>query len=145
MSVSLLDVNVLVALFDPAHQNHESAHQWFGRNRRRGWATCPMTLNGCARVLTNPAYPTVKATIGEVVSHLARLCAHKEHQFWPDDIPLVDDTIIRAAAIPNHQAITGVCLLATAVRRRARLVTFDRYIPLRAVKGATAADLIVLS
>lgn len=43
MSIALLDVNVLVALFDPAHPNHEDAHRWFGRNRKRGWATCPMT------------------------------------------------------------------------------------------------------
>ena len=33
MSVALLDVNVLLALFDPAHQNHQDAHRWFGRNR----------------------------------------------------------------------------------------------------------------
>ena len=27
----LLDINVLVALFDSAHVNHDSAHAWFGR------------------------------------------------------------------------------------------------------------------
>ena len=31
MSIALLDVNVLIALFDPAHPNHEDAHLWFGR------------------------------------------------------------------------------------------------------------------
>jgi uncharacterized protein len=27
--VALLDVNVLVALFDPDHVHHEAAHRWF--------------------------------------------------------------------------------------------------------------------
>jgi uncharacterized protein len=39
MSIALLDVNVLIALFDPSHPQHEPAHQWFGRNRKRGLAT----------------------------------------------------------------------------------------------------------
>ena len=41
MSVALLVVNVLVALFDPNHPNHdhEDAHSWFGAKRKRGWAT----------------------------------------------------------------------------------------------------------
>jgi uncharacterized protein len=44
--VSLLDVNVLIALIDPAHEFHGSAHAWFKRNRQNGWATCPITENG---------------------------------------------------------------------------------------------------
>ena len=41
--IALLDVNVLVALFDPMHSNHEAAHEWFAENRAAGWATCPLT------------------------------------------------------------------------------------------------------
>ena len=33
MSVALLDVNVLIAIFDLGHIHHEEAHDWFGRNR----------------------------------------------------------------------------------------------------------------
>ena len=75
MSIALLDVNVLVALFDPAHNNHEDAHRWFGRNRKHGWATCPITINGCIRVLSNPAYPTVEATPAGVAVRLRGLCS----------------------------------------------------------------------
>jgi predicted nucleic acid-binding protein len=39
--VALLDVNVLVALFQPDHVHHELAHDWFAENRQTGWATCP--------------------------------------------------------------------------------------------------------
>jgi len=31
--VALLDVNVLVALFDPDHVHHELAHDWFADHR----------------------------------------------------------------------------------------------------------------
>ena len=41
MSAYLLDVNVLIALLDPAHVNHEAAHHWFGKTRKHRWATCP--------------------------------------------------------------------------------------------------------
>ena len=52
---SLLDVNVLVALFDPDHVHHEAAHVWFAATRGAGWATCPLTENGVVRVLSNPS------------------------------------------------------------------------------------------
>jgi hypothetical protein len=33
MSVTLLDVNVLVEPVEPTHNDHEDAHHWFGRNK----------------------------------------------------------------------------------------------------------------
>jgi predicted nucleic acid-binding protein len=48
---ALFDVNVLIALFDPAHVHHESAHAWWKANQSSGWATCPLTENGFVRVL----------------------------------------------------------------------------------------------
>jgi len=144
MSSALLDVNVLVALFDPAHPNHEDAHRWFGRNRERGWATCPITINGCVRVLSNPAYPTVETTPAEVVLRLRMLCSSPGHQFWPDAISLLDDSLFKPQMIAGHQSITDAYLLGLAVRRKGRLATFDRSIPLKAVAGATSEHLELL-
>ena len=144
MTVALLDVNVLVALFDPAHPNHEDAHQWFGRNRKRGWATCPLTVNGCIRVLSNPAYPTVSATPSEVASHLRALCSAADHSWWEDSVSLLDEALFRASLITGHQKITDVYLLGLAVRRRGRLATFDRSIPVKAVAGAAPDHLEVI-
>lgn len=141
MSVSLLDVNVLVALFDPAHPNHEDAHRWFGQRRKRGWASCPITINGCVRVLSNPAYPTVEATPGEVLSRLRLLCSATDHEFWDDSVSLLDQTLFRPQMIAGRQNITDAYLLGLAVRRKASLATFDRSIPLKAVVGATAQHL----
>jgi predicted nucleic acid-binding protein len=55
--ISLLDVNLLVALFDEAHVHHLRAHEWLKENRSKGWATCPITQNGCLRILSQPSYP----------------------------------------------------------------------------------------
>ncbi|HEU5022706.1 MAG TPA: TA system VapC family ribonuclease toxin [Bryobacteraceae bacterium] len=141
MSVALLDVNVLIALLDPAHPGHEDAHSWFAANRRRGWATCPLTLNGCVRVISNPAYPTVEATPADVVEHLAQFCAAREHQFWAASLAITDPGIFAAHWIAAHAKITDAYLLALAVRHKGRLATFDRSIPVRAVHGAGPEDI----
>jgi predicted nucleic acid-binding protein len=41
----LLDVNVLIALIDPAHIAFDRAHEWFDAIGRHSWATSPMTEN----------------------------------------------------------------------------------------------------
>jgi len=61
--VALLDVNVLVALFDPAHLHYEAAHAWFGANRKNRWATCAPTENAFVRVPSNPAYAGSRTTV----------------------------------------------------------------------------------
>lgn len=144
MSIALLDVNVLVALFDPAHDNHEDAHRWFGRNRKHGWATCPITTNGCIRVLSNPAYPTVEATPAEVADRLRTLCSTPDHHFWADSVTLLDESLFRTAMLGGHQKITDAYLLGLAVRNHGRLATFDRSIPTRAVEGAVPGNLVLL-
>lgn len=55
--IALLDVNMLIALFDAAHVHHRRAHQWFGQHCSQGWATCPLTQNACIRIISQPAYP----------------------------------------------------------------------------------------
>jgi predicted nucleic acid-binding protein len=52
--IALLDVNVLVAFFDPDHVHHDLAHDWFAGQRRSGWATCAITESGFVRVISNP-------------------------------------------------------------------------------------------
>jgi toxin-antitoxin system PIN domain toxin len=144
MSVALLDVNVLIGLLDPAHLSHEEAHQWFAKNRRRGWATSPMTINSCVRVMSNPVYRTVEATPADVVAHLDRLCAGADHCFWEDSVTLVDAGVFRREFIGHHAKITDAYLLALAVRNGGRLATFDRSIPVKAVVGARADHIELL-
>src|SRR5579859_1761967 len=116
MSISLLDVNVLVALFDPAHLHHEPAHLWFGRNRKLGWATCPITQSGFLRVLSNPAYPTAEATVADLTDRLRSFCQSADHHFWSDSVALTDDSLFRPQVVLGHQKVTDAYLLGLATR-----------------------------
>ena len=145
MSIALLDVNVLVALFDPAHANHDEAHEWFARNRKHGWATCPITINGFVRVVSNPAYPAFDHDPAGIARRIRSLCAHHTgHRFWEDSISLADDKLFRLSNLRGHQQITAVYLLGLAVRNLGRLATFDRSIPTKAVLGFDPSHLAVI-
>lgn len=145
MSVALLDVNFLVALFDPDHLHHEVAHAWFGRHRGSGWATCPLTENGLLRVLSSPAYRAQPLLAAELVERLAAFRASGDHCFWPDDLSLCDRARFASGLPIAHRQITDIYLLALAVARDGRLATFDRSIPLGPVAGASERHLVLLS
>ena len=141
MAVALLDVNVLVALFDPDHVHHQPAHEWFAANREGGWATCPLTENGFVRVLSNPAYSGRGTTVQDAAARLAVFCASGDHQFWPDTLTLREEGSFAFERVRGHRQITDAYLLALAAEQGGRLATFDQRIGLEAVVSATAANL----
>jgi hypothetical protein len=142
--VALLDVNVLVALFDPDHVHHELAHDWFADHRAAGWATCPLTENGFVRVLANPAYGGALSRPGAILHHLRRFCAEADHHFWDDSVSLCDERLFDPSVLASHRQITDVYLLGLAVSRRGSLATFDRGLRLSAVRGARPANLAII-
>jgi hypothetical protein len=139
---ALLDVNLLVALFDPDHVHHDPAHAWFGTHRSSGWATCPLTENGVVRILSNPAYSPSTERPAEIARRLASFRKSGHHVFWPDDVSVCDSGLFSLTV--GHRQLTDVYLLALAVRRGGRLATFDRSIPVKAVRGARADHLAVI-
>ena len=139
---ALLDVNLLIALFDPDHVHHEAAHAWFGPHRSSGWATCPLTENGVVRILSTPAYGASAERPAEIVRRLAAFRASGDHVFWPDDVSLCDARLFTLSV--GHRQLTDVYLLALALRHDGRLATFDRSIPERAVRGCRAEHLVVV-
>ena len=142
--VTLLDVSVLVALFDATHVHHENAHDWFEDQRREGWATCPVTENGFVRISTGPAFKNPPYRAVEVVAHFNTLRREGGHHFWPDSISLADEKIFDPAYIGGHKQLTDIYLLGLAKVSGGALATFDRSIQLPAVKGATKANLLVI-
>lgn len=140
---ALLDVNVLVALLDGAHLHHRTATEWLATNVRRGWASCPLTQNGCVRILSLPAYRNAQ-TPAAVADRLGQATADKSHAFWPDSVSVLDAGRLRWDHVLTSRQITDVYLLALAVAKGGRLVTLDRGITIRAVAGAAAKNLIML-
>ncbi len=142
---ALLDVNFLVAVFDPAHLHHEQAHQWWLANRSLGWATCPITENGFARVVSNPSYPGTKVSCRDALALLREFQQTSDWEFWADSVSLCEPECIRPNLLAGHHQLTDFYLLALAVERGGRLVTFDRRIPLAAVVGAREGSLVVVN
>jgi toxin-antitoxin system PIN domain toxin len=140
---ALLDVNVLIALLDSDHASHDSAMNWFAKHAREGWASCPITQNGCIRVMSNPGYPN-PLPVQSVIAHLAEACRHDIHEFWPDEVSLLDSDVVDSTRIHGPRQLTDIYLLALAVRNKGRLVTFDDRIPLAAVRNATPQSLLTL-
>ena len=141
--VSLLDVNVLIALIDPAHEFHASAHAWFERNRQYGWATCPITENGCLRILSNPGYPFPGLTVERVRDILAQLVGVEGHRFWPDSVSMLETNRFDLAGA-GPKSVTDLYLLRLATASGGRLITFDGRIRRQRVTGCGPDDLEVV-
>ncbi len=140
---SLLDVNILIALLDSDHMSHRTAISWFGENASAGWASCPITQNGCIRIMSHPGYPNAPSVI-EIVQRLRAATGDRSHAFWPGSESLLDESLIDPTRIHGPRQLTDVYLLALAVRNGGRLVTFDASIALSAVRGAKARHLLQL-
>lgn len=140
---SLLDVNVLIALFDPDHTLHEPAARWFDANARDGWASCPLTQNGFIRVVSQPGYPN-PLPVEVVAKRLREAATHAHHEFWPDEMSLLDESAVDTTRIHGPRQLTDVYLLSLAVSRGGRLVTFDRSLPISAALKAQKKHLLVI-
>lgn len=140
---SLLDVNVLVALLDAAHLHHGAATRWLAANVRKGWASCPLTQNGCVRILSLPAYQNSQPPMA-VADRLGQATADRSHEFWPDSVSILEAGRLQWDHVLTSRQITDAYLLALAVARGGRLVTLDQGIAVNAVPGATAKNLVLL-
>jgi uncharacterized protein len=140
---ALLDVNVLIALFDSDHVSHQRAMTWFTGHAKEGWASCPITQNGCVRVMSNPSYPN-PLPVHALIMRLAEACNQPMHEFWADEPSLLDRKVFESTRIHGPRQITDVYLLGLAVQHKGKLVTFDDGIPLTAVREATLKNLEVL-
>lgn len=140
---ALLDVNVLLALFDPDHVHHDVAHDWFSDDAAQ-WASCPLTENGFLRT-ANLGRKVAFVPTSELIDHLRTFRSAGRHEFWGDNLSILDATRFNAAAIHSPRQVSDIYLLALAVAHNGQLVTFDSRIPLAAVKGARPEHLQVLA
>ena len=143
MTAFLLDVNVLIALIDPAHLQHDPAHQWFARQGHSSWATCPLTENAVLRIIGNPRYPNSPGTPAAVAPLLEGLCALSGHVFWSDDASFRDDQEFDLTRLLSSGQVTDSYLLALARAHAGQLATFDRRLITDVVRdGAQSLHLI---
>jgi len=137
MITYLLDINLLLALSDPMHVQHETAHTWFAKTGHLSWATCPLTENGFVRIASHPRYPNRPGDVPIVLALLRQFCTLEGHHFWTEDITIRD--ILDADSIITHAQITDIYLLGLAIYKGGKLASLDQHIPTHAIQDGRAA------
>lgn len=143
MSRALLDINVLLALLDEDHVEHQRARQWLEREISSGWASCAITENGFVRIISQPRYPS-PVPAAQAAERLARATSSTSHEFWPCSVSLLDEQVIHRDRLLGPRQVTDAYLLALAVAEGGRFATFDQSIPLTTVNGARSEHLSIL-
>jgi uncharacterized protein len=139
----LLDINVLLALLDADHVDHDRARDWLAGNLESGWASCPITQSGFVRIISQPRYPS-PVPPAHAADLLERATATSWHEFWPCDVSLLDRQAIDRTRVHGPRQVTDAYLLALATTHGGRFATFDRSVVLSAARAATADRLVVI-
>jgi predicted nucleic acid-binding protein len=80
-----------------------------------------------------------------VAARLAEACDHPSQAFWPQQISLLQEGLIRWERVLGPRQITDAYLLALAVAHGGRLVSIDQRIDPQQVPGANASHLWVIT
>ena len=140
---ALLDINLLLALLDRDHIQHEQGRRWFEQEVQHGWASCATTQNGCVRILSQPSYPS-PVSPGRAIKLLTLATSAPFHEYWHSEISILDETIFDHSRIHGPRQVTDLYLLGLAAHYGGRLVTFDKTIAASAVRTASPSNLVVL-
>jgi len=141
----LLDVNLLIALFDGAHLHHLVAHDWFESKGILSWSTCPITENGLLRILSHPSYPNAPTPINDLAERLEEFKeSTQSHCFWSDDYSFSEWLIDQKITMGSSQT-TDAYLLQLCSRKAGRLATFDQRIQPKLIGSQSQAILEYIS
>ena len=126
------------------HIHHGVVTGWMANNMDSGWASSPMTQNGCIRILSQPGYPN-PVPAARVANRLAEATRHSSHMFWADSISVLHPGFLMWDRVLSSRHVTDVYLLALGIQIGGCFVTLDRGIPIAAVTGARQEHLVMLS
>jgi predicted nucleic acid-binding protein len=93
--------------------------------------------------MSNPSYANA-LPVQAVIQHLADAREEGVHEFWSDEVSLLDPDAFDSTRIHGPRQLTDIYLLGLAVAHAGRFVTFDTGLPLAAVPKATTHNLLVL-
>lgn len=116
---------------------------WWATNGNLGWASCPLTQNGYLRVASQGSY-SKPVPLAQAIRILQMQIDEGRHEFWRDDISILDETVVDRARLLGPRQITDIYLLALAVKNGGRLVTLDRSIQQTSVRAARPENLVIL-
>lgn len=140
---ALLDVNVPIAWLDQDHVHHAAVRNWLSENIGLGWATCPITENGCIRIMSLPAYPN-SLPPNSIAERLQEATGSIHHRFWADEVSLLNPGVIAWGRVIGTNQITDVFLLGLAASRGGRPVTLDSGFPVDSIKGTSGHSVVTI-
>ena len=124
--ICLIDVNLLFAIHQPAHEDFEPATRWFTGTGIRSFATCPITQAGLLRLLTQGVPNAQVFRLQEAREALAHLTSLPGHSYWQDKQDFITATGKFYTRLQGHRQITDAYLLGLAIHNRGKLATLDR-------------------
>lgn len=71
---------------------------------------------------------------------LSQLIQNSDHEFWPDEISLLDRSRFDPEAIFGHKQLTDIYLLGLAMHKRGKFITFDQRVYGRRVPGTNERE-----
>jgi hypothetical protein len=119
----LLDVSILVALFDPAHSHHRIAARWFSSPGLR-WGVCAFTEAGFLRVTTST--PAGRRTLVQATKIVRSFSNDPNFAYWPIKAGWTSLAEPFQDRIYGHQQVTDAFLLGLAIQGNGVLVTLDK-------------------
>ena len=112
-------------------------------DRKRSLGACSLTENGVLRIIGNPRYPNTLETPAAVAPLVAQLRTHPGHEFWSDDVSLLDPDYVDTSRLLATDQVIDTYLLALARLHGGTLATFDRRLVVDAVHdGACHLEVI---
>lgn len=136
----LLDINILLALFDPLHQHHSVIRAWYESNTLP-IASCALTELGFVRISCNPRYTNPLGAPEDAVVLLRALHQDARHRYWAD-LPSLARVAFMGKTFTSHKDTTDRYLLRLAVHHRGTLLTLDSGINATDSADQTALRLI---
>jgi hypothetical protein len=121
----LLDVNILVALFDPAHSHHRIVARWFSSPGLR-WGVCAFTEAGFLRIATSTT--AGRYTLKGAADIVRSFSNDPNFTYWPIRSSWTSLTESFHGRLYGHQQITDAYLLGLAIEEDGILVTLDKAI-----------------
>lgn len=89
--------------------------------------------------MSGPRYPNSLGAPAAVAPVLRRLLRYGAHQFWRDNLSLLDESVVDAERLLSSRQVTDTYLLALARAHGGRLATFDVRLVAQAVPGGAQA------
>jgi uncharacterized protein len=121
----LLDVNILVALFDRGHIHHRSVARWFNSPGLR-WGVCAFSEAGFLRVSTSTA--AGGRTLEQAANIVKSFSNDANFSYWPIRSSWASLTEPFQDRVYGHQQVTDAYLLGLAIHENGVLVTLDKAI-----------------